>query len=48
MLTTPTAKCSNGHTHISAYEAMRCDRNAPAVPTSYDVPQGWASAPRAR
>lgn len=40
---TPTAKCTNGHVHVSAYEAERCSRNAPEVASSY-VRVGTTSA----
>lgn len=38
---TPAATCEAGHRHLSRYEATRCDRQAPAVPTSYPVLLGW-------
>lgn len=34
-ITTPTATCTNGHTHVSWFAAETCSRNAAPMPTTY-------------
>lgn len=39
--TTPTATCSEGHTHVSLYAAQVCERNAADLAAMEEAVRTW-------